>query len=378
MNQFNSPYGASGQYIAASPSSHLCQYLKKPVIFTIGLLSTLSTILSLAAGIILSGTLNTAFGFLAPYINSSQKTAFEFAKNFFSTYMLVIVVISTVMALLASVPYIIMFFKSRGGKNPTGSVTVLQVIAIINLIGACFSALVVVLYFFIFAFAASFITSASSSFNLYSSSSTSARAGISIAVLIIFFIISSIVIALNLAYCINKVRLACSAKKILTDSETKLKGAGFVGVMNIIMSIFQILSSITLIIMVIALLASPSSAYATVRFNGISINVLPEIIDTVVVILVIACVVSVLSSAVMIAKAIATFGAKRHMSYFNASPQASTGQYSNGYASNSYNGGYNPYQSNYQSTDSQYNSTYTDTNNYGNPYSNDSQNGGGY
>lgn len=377
MNQFNSPYGASGQYIAASPSSHLCQYLKKPVVFTIGLLSTLSAILSLAVGVILSGTLNTAFGLLAPYINSSQATAFEFAKNFFSTYMLVIVVISTIMALLASVPYIIMFFKSRGGKNPTDSVTVLQVIAVINLVGACFSTLVVVLYFFIFAFAASFISS-SSSFNLYGSSSTSAGAGVSIAVLIIFFIIFSIVIALNLAYCINKVRLASSAKKILNDCETRLKGAGFVGAMNVIMSISQILSSITLIIMVIALLASPSSAYATAHFNGTSINVLPEIINTVVIILIIACVVSVLSSAVMIAKAIAAFGAKRHMSYFNGSPQAPTGQYNNGYASNSYNSGYNPYQSNYQSTDSQYNSTYTDTSNYGNPYSNDSRNGGGY
>ena len=378
MNQFNSPYGASGQYIAASPSSHLCQYLKKPVVFTIGLLSTLSTLLALISEILITNIFGTIMDSISLLQTGMKNSEFEFMKNFFSIYLIVIFSVSTIMLLLNSIPYLTMFFKSRGGKNPTGSVTVLQVIAVINLIGACFSALVVVLYFFIFAFAASFITSASSSFNLYSSSSTSAGAGVSIAVLIIFFIISSIVIALNLAYCINKVRLACSAKKILTDSETKLKGAGFVGVMNVIMSIFQILSSITLIIMVIALLASPSSAYATVRLNGISINVLPEIIDTVVVILVIACVVSVLSSAVMIAKAIAAFGAKRHMSYFNASPQAPTGQYSNGYASNSYNGGYNPYQSNYQSTDSQYNSTYTDTNNYGNPYSNDSQNGGGY
>lgn len=394
MNQFNTTYGGYGQTTLASPSSHLCQFLKKPVIFVIGLSSTVSVLLTLIGEIILYGLIGTLFDSLSPYISSSSEiAAYQFFKNFLSTYFIVILTISTVLALLSSIPYLIMYFRSKGGKKPTGSVTVLQVVSIISLVGACFLVLMALLYIIIFATSASMLSAVSSSSGMYGSTTTSGA--VAFIPLMIVIIMLSVLAAINLAYAINYVRLAFSAKSILRDESSKLKGAGFIGVINVISAVFQILGTISSIIMVISVLASPSTAFATARYGSTTIDMLPEIINTLTASLIILCAASVLNCIVIISKAVAAFGAKRHMSYYHGPTQTTpTNYYNDGY-SNYDNNAFTPYQNSYQTpyqntNSTQYGNPYGGNNtNYNNPYYspdnggyngsyNDDQNGGGY
>lgn len=397
MNQFNTTYGGYGQTTLASPSSHICQFLKKPVIFVIGLFSTVSVLLTLIGEIILYCLIGKLFDSLSPYISSSSEiAAYQFFKNFLSTYVIVILTISTVLALLSSIPYLIMYFRSKGGKKPTGSVTVLQVVSIISLIGACFLVLMALLYIIIFATSASMLSAVSSSSGMYGSTTTSGA--VAFIPLMIVIIMLSVIAAINLAYAINYVRLAFSAKSILRDESSKLKGASFIGVINVISAVFQILGTISSIIMVISILASPSTAFATAKYGSTTIDMLPEIINALIASMIILCIASVLNCIVIISKAVAAFGAKRHMSYYHGPTQTTpTNYYNDGYSNydntafnphqNSYQ---NPFQNPYQNTNStQYGNPFgsSDTN-YSNPYStdnggynggyNDNQNGGGY
>ena len=394
MNQFNTTYGGYGQTTLASPSSHLCQFLKKPVIFVIGLSSTVSVLLTLIGEIILYGLIGTLFDALAPYITSSSEiAAYQFFKNFLSTYVIVILTISTVLALLSSIPYLIMYFRSKGGKKPTGSVTVLQVVSIISLIGACFLVLMALLYIIIFATSASMLSAVSSSSGMYGSTTTSGA--VAFIPLMIVIIMLSVLAAINLAYAINYVRLAFSAKSILRDESSKLKGAGFIGVINVISAVFQILGTISSIIMVISVLASPSTAFATARYGSTTIDMLRALINHITVSPIILCAASVLNCIVIISKAVAAFGAKRHMSYYHGPTQTTpTNYYNDGY-SNYDNNAFNPYQNSYQTpyqntNSTQYGNPYGGNNtNYNNPYYspdnggyngsyNDDQSGGGY
>lgn len=387
MNPFTQPYGGYGQTTLASPSSHLCGFLKKPVIFVIGLFSTLSALLALVGEIFITGLFSKLFNSITPYIKSgSEKTAFEFMKNFFSTYIIVVFSISTIMALLGAIPYLIMYFRSKGGKKPTGAVTVLQVVSVINLIGACFLVLFALLYVFIIAGSASMLSSVASSSGLYGSSTASGTAAI--IPMIIVVIMMAVLAALNLTYAIGYVRLTFSAKSILKDQSSKLKNAGLIGVFNVISAVFSVISTVMSIIMAISLIVTPSAAFATARYGSTTIDMLPEVIGTLTAAMILFSAGNVFNCVVLISKAVAAFGAKRHMNSFIGMPQAPqspTSYYNDGY-SNYDNNSFNPYQNGYTNTNANPyagNPFGGNDTNYGNPYTsqngyNGGQNGGNY
>ncbi|MCQ4022031.1 MULTISPECIES: hypothetical protein [unclassified Ruminococcus] len=380
MNPFNQAYGGYAQ-TSSSPSAHLCEFLKKPIIFVIGLFSSTSALLVLIGGIIISSIIGTLFDSLKNYAYMSdpnERIGFNFIGSFLQTYIIALVVISVALTLLGAIPYIIMYFRSRGGKKPTGAVTILQVVSIINLIGACFATLSVFMNL-------TLLTSFSSMFSdisRYSSVPDTAQAAADIAsvTMIIYSIVMAVYVGLNLAYTINKVRLAFSAKGILKDRESKLKGISFVGVMNVITAIFEVISTISVIFITIMIICNPDIASATANYHGTSVNIQTDIISSLIAVLIVFCVASALECVTTISKAIASFGAKRHMSTLPPM-QTPTNYYNDGY-SNFDNNSFNPYQNGFQSPNStgQYGNPYSSPyggaeTSYGNPYTND--NGGG-
>lgn len=378
MNPFTQPYSGYGQTTLASPSSHLCGFLKKPVIFVIGLFSTVSALLALVGEIFITDVYSTLFNSISPYTKPGvERTTFEFIKNFFSTYIIVVFSVTTILALLAAIPYLIMYFRSRGGKNPTGAVTVLQVASIINLVGACFLVLIALLYVFFIAVSASTLSAVQRSSSLYGSST--APGTIALIPMTIVIVISAILAALNLTYAIGYVRLAFSAKNILKDQSSTLKNAGLIGVFNVITASLSIIGTIISIIMTISLIVTPSVAYATARYGSTTIDMLPEVIGSLTTAMILCSAASVFSCVVMISKAVAAFGAKRHMNSFIGmpqTPQSPTSYYNDGYT-NYDNNSFNPHQNGYTNTntnpyagnpfsgsDTNYDSPYTNQNGY--------------
>ncbi|MGN1111581.1 MAG: hypothetical protein ACI4RP_00110 [Acutalibacteraceae bacterium] len=352
MNPFNQPYSGYGQATLASPSSHLCEFLKKPVIFVIGLFATLSALISLVGEILITNTFGTIMDSISLWQTGMKNSEFEFMKNFFSIYLIVIFSVSTIMTLLNSIPYLTMYFRSKSGKKPTGSVTVLQVVSIITLVGACALALLALLYIIIFSASASMMSAAESS-GLYGSHISSGTTAIVPMIIVIIILVA--IAALNLTYAIGFVRLAFSAKSILTDRSSKLKNAGLVGVFNIMSAVFSIFRTISSIIMLITLIVSPLTA----KLGVTTFDAMPEVVDPFKAAIFLWTAAVVLNCVVMISKAVAAFGAKRHMNCFiGMPPQSPTSYYNDGYSNQNQNG-FNPYQNGY---------TNTNTNTNANPY----------
>lgn len=361
MNQFNSPYGRYGQTTAGA-GLHLTKYLRKPIFLAIPLLSFILLAITTLNNIISASSKTTITNYYNFNININGKYQYYDLTVLFTIF-------AAILALIPIIGYIVTFFQARANKAPVAGVTLLQASVIISIILCSLATFLYVIFMVIFFAVASSAGGISSILNSSSSIYGSTAASLSILMIILFFVFL-IVLFFVMMYQIAAVLLASSAKKILHDNGKKLSGAGLIGGLNVTLAVLYGIATLILIFGLIVFAASDSTAYSGAFRNYTK----PQMLINFATVLVITLIDFILS----ILKAKAAFGAKRHMSYFNASPQAPTGQYSNGYASNSYNSGYNPYQGNYQGTDSQYNSTYTDTSNYGNPYSNDSQNGGGY
>ena len=180
-------------------------------------------------------------------------------------------------------------------------------------------------------------------------------------------IVSAIVVELNLIYAINKIRLAFSAKAILQDRATKLKGAGYIGVINIITGVYQ---GIVSIFSIISLIAGTSIQKNILGFesNAEIQSVINDTTGYIYATQILSCISAVIFFVIMISKAVAAFGAKRHMnSFIESYPQSPTDYYNDGY-SNYDNNSFNPYQYGYTNTNTNTNST-TNANPYaGNPF----------
>ncbi|MGN0457042.1 MAG: hypothetical protein ACI4F2_09315 [Acutalibacteraceae bacterium] len=381
MNPFNQPYGGYGQATLASPSSHLCKFLKKPVIFVIGLFSVVAAILMVITGLVVSDNFSTTFFKLMNDMTAQEKVAVATMNSLMSTYIIVMISIIAALILLEAIPYLCMYFRSRSGKKPTGSVTVLQVVSIIQLVGACFLVLLIFPYILNIASPSSF-------------SNAVYNVGMGNTILILSVeIVAAIGVALNLIYAINKIRLAFSAKAILQDRATKLKGAGYIGVINIITGVYQ---GIVSIFSIISLIVGTSIQKKILGFesNAEIQSVINDTTGYIYATQILSCISAVIFFVIMISKAVAAFGAKRHMnSFIESYPQSPTDYYNDGY-SNYDNNSFNPYQYGYTNTNTNTNST-TNANpyagnpfggndtNYGNPYTsqngyNGGQNGGNY
>ncbi|MGN1111580.1 MAG: hypothetical protein ACI4RP_00105 [Acutalibacteraceae bacterium] len=378
MNPFNQPYSGYGQATLASPSSHLCEFLKKPVIFVIGLFSVVAAILMVINGLVVSDNFSTTFFKLMNDMTAQEKVATATMNTLISTYIIVMISIIAALILLEAIPYLCMYFRSRGGKKPTGSVTVLQVVSIIQLVGACFLVLLILPYII----------------NIIASPSSFSNAvynvGMANTILILSVeIVAAIGVALNLIYAINKIRLAFSAKAILQDRATKLKGAGYIGVINIITGVFY---GIVSIFSIISLIVGTSIQEKILGFESYAEtqNITNDITGYIYTTQILSCISAVIFFVIMISKAVAAFGAKRHMNCFiGMPPQSPTSYYNDGYSNQNQNG-FNPYQNGYTNTntntnanpyagnpfggsDMNYSSPYTEQNGY-----DGGQNGGNY
>lgn len=387
----NQPYYQSGTVQSSKlPSTHLCEFLSKPVIAVIGIFGIAYSVFAVLTGIIASGFFSKILDW-AYYSSPAMRgdDTFDTMKAFLSSYLIIIMIVAALLSLVEFIPYLVIYSQSRKGKRPNGAVTVLQVLSILSLVSACQTALLLLFLIFMF-----ILMAATPAF--WDGFSSGASADGMAFVLILWIAILAIVCTITLIYAICKVRLAFSVKKCLKDQGTEIKGAKFLGVYNIILAVFQILSIASAIVSIIVLLTVPFTELLGSAADQSAIYLFNSIKGQIAALAVVEIGSTAITAALYIAYAKAAFGIKKHMDAFDgmlptASPYgyganyAAAGFNNNGY--NNYNGynGQNYNNSSYENTNNNqgyYQNGYTNTNNnqsYGNEngYSNSNQGYGG-
>lgn len=151
--------------------------------------------------------------------------------------------------------FLIIYFKSKNpmpNANPRAGFTILQVFTIIQLVliclAACFALFVFIIAFMMVAFGAnSYPTySYSNPYGGYEFTQNGDPA-VALVLMVLFFILFAVIIALFLMWSISAVRLVGSVKKTIDTPQVTVKGAKLFGVLNIvfgILSCFGALSSL--------------------------------------------------------------------------------------------------------------------------------------
>lgn len=328
----NSFYQSSSQVIAQSPAEHLKNYLQKKVILTIGIISIIQLLFS---------SVLTVFTNYLSTSAASQSSVIQY----------ILLALTIIPSLIYSLSYIIIYIQAKKGKNPMGAVTALQVLSVIALVVSSLALFLFTLCFILIFMGIGIFSTG------YSHISGDVAYNISMTLLLVVFCILELLLLAFLFYYIALVRLAFSAKGILTGRSDKVKGATAVGVYNIIFCIFACFATLIMLIGFIATLIG-NEGFITISVNNRAVTGANAIL--IAGLMLIMLIVGVVT---FIIKAKAAFGLKRHMNAFSAfgnmshnnpnqfgSFQQSPNQYGDQYNNPGYqqNGGYpgNPYDNN--------------------------------
>lgn len=358
MNQFyNQGYS---QQPLNSPSAHLREYLKRPIIFALGAFSLTSLLISIITLVITQ--------FFPTYFQASLTVTVNGSAS--QTGTIIAYVILFLFSLLSPIAFIMMYCMAKKNKNPRPAVTILQVTSIISLVFTSIFILLYTICMIVMFCAKDYMTSQLFINDYYYYNSSGMAFDTLYTMMCVLFVVLEIALIFGLVYNICQVRLAFSVKSILNDRSTKINGATYIGVINIIMAVMLGISFIFFSISLIALFAT--------------ISYVPTTHTTATIIVMILLVITMLISIIYaIMTAVAAFGVKSHMNRFNGyfnTPQTPTGYYNDGF-SNYDNTSFNPYQNNgYSNNNTGYNpyqnNDYSNNNTGYNPYQGNSADNG--
>ncbi len=225
------------------------EYLKKPIVLTIGILYIVSIVFSLITAVSMGSSFGNFFDSiftlsseLYEYTAEEQQVMSLFTNSgFFSTMMICAMIPSIIMTGLFVLAYFLMYFKSKNPNpdvSPKGGATILFVMSIISLVGTIIASLVLVLYAVIFVI-----------FGIVAAADPSIAGDGGVVLLIVFIIFALLMLgiaAITLVYSISNMNFYNSIRKSLSSVTLTHKGAGVYGVFSIIyggMSVFSAIST---------------------------------------------------------------------------------------------------------------------------------------
>ena len=225
------------------------EYLKKPIVLTIGILYIVSIVFSLITAVTMGSSFGNFFDSILSYSGElSGMTAEEqqimslFTNSgFFSTIMICTMIPSIIITALYVLAYFLMYFKSKNPNpdaSPKGGATILFVMSIISLVGTILASLIFLLYAVIFVI-----------FGIVAAADPGMAGEGGVVLLVVFIILALLmlgIVAILLVYSISNMNFFNSIRKSLSSVTLTHKGAGVYGVFSIIyggMSVFSAIST---------------------------------------------------------------------------------------------------------------------------------------
>lgn len=224
------------------------EYLKKPLVLTIGIFYIVSIVLSLINAFTVGSSFGNFFdaifslsGGLSGLTAEEQQILSLFTDSgFFSSVMIVALVPSIVMTGLYVLAYFLMYFKSKNPNpdaSPKGGVTILFVMSIISLVSTILATLAIILYAVLFIILGIVAVT--------DPSMASDGGAVLMVVCIILALLMLGMGALLLVYSISNMNFYNSIRKSLSSVTLTHKGAGVYGVFSIIYGSLSVLSAFT-------------------------------------------------------------------------------------------------------------------------------------
>ena len=201
-------------------------YFKKPIVLITAILTAVAILVSIIASVV-SVPLYVELSEMLQEIPELEDIEISISSN----------ISIPVFAVLTAVAFFLIYFKSKNDdpfSNPVNGVTILSVLALIEVIGVCL-ALAIFLLVIAAACALPSLVEDASEFDIQMLS----------IFLIVFCVVFLIILGVSLVYAISQRKFYKSIKDGLTSPTLSAKGAGVFGTMSIIFGAFSALSAIS-------------------------------------------------------------------------------------------------------------------------------------
>lgn len=317
MNSYFNP-GYQSQ-ILNNPSNHLIQFLKRPVILVIAVLTFLSALVAAICAVI---------SLLTTDITTVTRTYDGTTTQYDLTP--IVEFIGAAVTALIGVACLRINLQAKKGEAATGSTTILKVFSVIYLVLMSLGTIIYSLCFFIIMGNAKYFERAIEE-NLKDSlgymATTDIMGMLSGMIFALLAIILIVLVAATIYY-VCAVMFSFRMKKILENRALVASAATGIGVFNIIFAVFTGLAILIYAIAICGVAFGDNSAYASM--NGISVSKSENLINMLLVF------VSIIIGFILsIAKAVAVFGMKKHMRNYNGptiNQQTPTSYYGDNYS----------------------------------------------
>ncbi len=233
-------------------------YFKRKSVLTMAILHCISILFVIATIFTMSSVFPELYGNMftiadVPAQELDQMSSVFSSPAFTMIYSIVCSIPSIVITGLIATGYFMLYFKSKNedpASSPKAGITILYILAIIQLVTTCLACLYLVLAILVFGIFAIVGYSNPSALDM-----TAQDASILSTAMLIVVIILAGMLALTLTYSISHLMYINSIKKSISSPKLYNKGAGAYGTMSIIYAVF---SSFALIAGLMATLLMPS------------------------------------------------------------------------------------------------------------------------
>lgn len=215
--------------------NYVCKFLCSPVILVLGILQTVSILISFISSFVTSSMNEDVMAALKLFLEDllEEEVKVEASSSFSIP----------LTAIAMAIGFFVMYFSAKNGNKNDGArsgATIHWVIAIISLVACCIAAVALGLSIIVLILSMLKLdTSSYLTFNGRHIVMSDDVYGPLMAVLIIFIVIFAIAITFLLIYGISQFRFASSVRKSLGTTELTAKGAKTCGVMNVISAVFS-------------------------------------------------------------------------------------------------------------------------------------------